>query len=256
MKKTNKTSWESSSKWYDESVGQKGHYYHEQVILPKLLPLMDFGKILHAKVLDLGCGQGILQREIPKETEYLGVDISKSLIQAAKSRCKNPKHSFIVADLTKRVDFPLKDFTHACILLALQNMSDPFALLMNASRHLIHGGKLFVVLNHPAFRIPRQTHWQIDENKQIQYRRIDRYLSPLQIPIQTHPGKGPESSKTWSFHFPLSFYSKWLYQAGMATLFIEEWISDKKSTGSKAQMEDRAREEIPLFLTFVCQKIL
>ena len=29
------TSWETSSAWYDKIVGAKGHYYHEQVILPE-----------------------------------------------------------------------------------------------------------------------------------------------------------------------------------------------------------------------------
>jgi len=37
---------------------------------------------------------------------------------------------------------------------------------------------------------------------------------------------------------------------------MEEWISDKKSTGAKARMENRSREEFPLFLALLAQKSL
>ncbi len=147
---------------------------------------------------------------------------------------------------------PIKDlsFTHATIILALQNVAHPEAVLQNAARHLQPGGTLVIVLNHPCFRIPRQTHWGIDAPKKLQYRRIDRYLSPLKIPIQAHPSQKERSATTWSFHRPLSAYSRFLTDAGFSIIQIEEWISDKISTGKAAKMENRARAEFPLFLTF------
>jgi hypothetical protein len=42
---------------------------------------------------------------------------------------------------------------------------------------------------------------------------------------------------------------------GLIIETIEEWVSNKKSTGAKALMEDKARKEIPLFLTLVAKKI-
>jgi hypothetical protein len=35
---------------------------------------------------------------------------------------------------------------------------------------------------------------------------------------------------------------------------IEEWVSDKKSTGPMAKMEDRARDEIPMFMAILATK--
>lgn len=253
MTKQQKTSWESSAKWYDDAVGEKGHYYHEHVILPKLLKLMELEKLTAPKVLDLACGQGILARNLPAGVSYLGVDIASSLIKAAKERSLK-SHKFLVQDVAKKLSLPEKDFTHATIVLALQNIEDPLQVLKNAAHYLVPQGKLFIVLNHPAFRIPRQSHWAVDEAKKLQYRRVDCYLSPLKIPIQTHPGK-KEEVQTLSFHNPISAYSKWLKEAGFSILEMEEWISDKTSTGGRARMENRAREEFPLFLTFVCQKI-
>jgi hypothetical protein len=80
-------------------------------------------------------------------------------------------------------------------------------------------------------------------------------LTPLKIPISTHPVKGEESATTWTFHFPLSAYFHWLNEAGLKVILLEEWASDKKSTGPKAKMENRARIEFPLFLTVIAQKI-
>jgi hypothetical protein len=36
---------------------------------------------------------------------------------------------------------------------------------------------------------------------------------------------------------------------------IEEWVSDKKSEGGKAAMEDKARAEFPLFMAIAAKKI-
>lgn len=253
MTKQPKTSWESSSSWYDDIVGQKGHYYHEHIIIPKLLSLLNVSKTKTPSILDLACGQGILARSIPKQVEYVGVDISPSLIKAAKSRSKNPSHKFFIGDVTKKLPFPIKKFSHIIIILALQNIEKPEMVLKNISDYLAPDGQLFLVLNHPCFRIPRQSSWGIDEKKKLQYRRIDSYISPMKIPIQTHPGK--KEGQTWSFHHPLSDFSRWLHQENFVISLMEEWISDKTSSGAKARMENRARKEFPLFLALVCRKV-
>jgi len=253
MGKQRKTSWESSAKWYDQTVKEKGHYYHEKVILPKLLPLLELDKTRDPSVLDLACGQGVFARSLPPKVTYAGVDISTSLIASAKKRGKNQNHQFFVGDLNKKLPLKKRDFSHAFIILALQNLENPEIAIQSAFAHLREKGKFLIVLNHPCFRIPRQTHWGFDEGKKCQYRRIDHYLSPLKIPIKTHPGK-EKSEETWSFHRSLSFYTKCLREAGFVLLEMEEWVSDKKSTGSRAAMENRARKEIPLFLTLVAEK--
>ena len=245
------TDWESVEKWYGSLVGKEGHYYHKHVILPKLLPLLTLDS--RSKVLELACGQGVLARHLPQEARYHGVDLSDSLIQQARKE-KRPSHMFTTADICKPLPIKETDFTHAAIILALQNVSDPEKALNNAAKHLQPGGVLAVVLNHPCFRIPRQSHWGIDAEKKLQYRRVDLYLTPLKIPIQAHPSQKQKSATTWSFHRPLSAYSRYLADSGFTIARIEEWASDKKSTGKSARMENRARAEFPLFLTFICEK--
>lgn len=244
------TSWESVGKWYDKAVGKEGHYYHKHVVIPNVL------KFIKEKdrVLDLACGQGILARHLPKGVEYVGVDISKSLIEAAKKYDRKPGHSYFVRDITKSINIEKKGFSCAVCLLALQNIEKPEDVFRNASQLLDEGGTLIFVINHPCFRIPRQSSWGVDEPKKLQYRRIDRYMSPIKIPIQAHPSQGKESPSTLSFHYPISLYSNWLHNSGFTIDLIEEWCSDKVSTGKAAKMENRAREEIPMFLAIVAKK--
>lgn len=247
----NKTSWEDAADWYDKQVGSAGHYYHEHVIFSKLLKLLNLKK--GDSLLDLACGQGVLARQLPNFVQYLGIDAAPSLINAAKKYKTACKSTFFIKDVTTNLNLD-KKFTHATIILALQNIEDPLKVFQNAHECLSPGGKLLIVLNHPCFRIPRQSSWGVDAQKKLQYRRIDRYYSPLKIPIQTHPGK--DASQTYSFHHPLSFYSAALNTAGFSITLIEEWCSDKTSTGSMARMENRSREEFPLFLTLSTVKTI
>lgn len=255
MTKKETTSWEKVSGWYDQTVGKTGHYYHEKVILPKLKEIFETAKRPSASLLDLACGQGILSRHIPASWAYVGVDLSPSLVQAAQKLCPQKTRTFLVADITKPLTLKEKDFDFCTILLALQNLAHPLGALKNAFFHLKEGGRLVLVMNHPCFRIPRQSSWGVDLEKKIQYRRIDRYSSSLKIPIQSHPSQADRSEQTLSFHHPLSLWTLWLKEAGFVIEWIEEWSSDKKSTGKHAKMEDTSRQEIPLFLTLIAKKL-
>lgn len=234
------TSWETDAEWYAACVGKEGHFYHQTLILPNSLRLLDIKN--QKSLLDMGCGNGFLAHHLPASVDYYGADASPSLIkEGKKQRGKN----FFVADVTESLPFPKADFTCATFILSLQNMEHPGRALATASRHLAPKGTLLLVLNHPCFRIPRQSSWEIDAQHKLQYRRVNRYLSPLKVPIQN----------SFSFHHSLTDLMRYLHEAHFAIVNLEEWCSTKKSTGPKAKMEDRARSEIPLFLALLVQKM-
>jgi ubiquinone/menaquinone biosynthesis C-methylase UbiE len=245
------TSWEAAGKWYNKTVGERGHYYHQHVVIPGVVRL--FGIDSQSSVLDIGCGQGVLARSLPREVSYTGVDLAKNLISYAQQQDKNPKHEYIVADATKRISLSTQHFTHAAAILCLQNMEFPQNAIQNASGLLGKNGRFVMVLNHPAFRIPRQSGWGMGENK-LQYRYENVYMSSQKIPITMHPGE-KSSAVTWSFHHPISFYIESLAKSGFVVETMEEWVSDKESVGKAAKMENRSRLEFPLFLTIVARKI-
>ena len=241
-------SWQKAHRWYDRSVGQFGNYYHQRIVIPGAIRLLGLGGREAASVLDLACGQGVLARQLPANTEYFGFDAAAGLADLAQRRNKNSRHHFGVADVTQPLPLAKTDFSHAAVILALQNIENPAKALLNAQKHMRLSGRLVLVLNHPCFRIPRQSGWEIDPRNKLRYRRVNRYLSPMNIPLQIHPSRGQNSPVALTFHHPLSAYSRWLRDAGFLIEGIEEWASDKTSQGPAARMENLSRMEIPLFL--------
>lgn len=246
-----RTSWESVANWYGDLVGKDGQYFHQNIIIPGVLKHLELNP--SSSLLDLACGQGVLQRKVPKECKYLGLDISESLIRQASKFNKNLKHRFEVKDISQK--FELKEkFTHAVIILALQNIENIVQTIKNISNSLENQGKIIIVINHPYFRIPRQTSWGIDERNNLEYRKVNLYKSEIKIPIDHTPGSQFGKKITWSFHRTLETYSKLLFENNFLIEVIEEWTSDKKSEGKNAKRENRARSEIPMFMMIKAKK--
>jgi ubiquinone/menaquinone biosynthesis C-methylase UbiE len=251
MNKAKDTSWENVAEWYDQHIEAEGTYQKE-LILPNLTRLMDLRT--DDVVLDLACGQGFFAREFYKKTKHVvGADAARSLIELAEKH--SPKDiAFHVAKADSLGFLKNASVGKIVIVLALQNIENINAVLAECSRVIKPGGQIYVVLNHPAFRVPKASSWGWDEKEKVQYRRVDQYLSESKVAIDMHPGK-KSGGTTTSFHRPLQFYFKALYKAGFMVAAMEEWNSHKKSEqGPRMIAEDKARKEIPLFLCLVAVK--
>jgi len=248
-----KTSWNKVAGWYDKHVGSKGSDFHQQIVLPGAIKLLAPKK--DEKIIDVACGQGVFCRKLAElGVETYGIDLSKKLIDLAKQHSKNINYS--VDDATTLSSFQAETFDAASCHLAIQNI-DPLDKVMAAvGRILKPGGRFLIVMNHPCFRIPRQTGWGTDEQRKLQYRRVDSYLTELKIPIKMHPGAAPDIH-TWSFHRPLTRYFEELHKNGLAVTRLEEWASHRTSRqGKNSRQENRARGEIPMFLALLATKAL
>lgn len=232
--------------------------YQKEVILPNLLRLLNLKK--NEVVLDLACGAGFFVKEFLKTgATAIGTDISKALIGVAQ---KNSAAEFYVSSAEDLRFLKDRSVDKISLILAIQNIENVAGVLKECSRVLKTRGKLFVVMNHPVFRIPQESSWGWDNEARVQYRRIDRYLSEFKAKIEMHPsvssGKTPWASQyTISFHRPLQFYFKALEKNGFAVVRLEEWVSNKISgPGFRAAAENRSRTEIPLFLFLEAGKLL
>lgn len=248
------TSWGGVADWYDKHLEKSGDTYHEKVIHPNLLRLL--GNLEGKKVLDLACGQGIFTQQLrDKGAHVTGVDIGKELIALAEVKNKTVKEkgthkaAFFVAashDLYMLKDKSLD--TVVCVL-ALQNIEELQKTIAEVRRVLVPSGTFIFVLNHPSFRNPKVTHWGYDDATDVQYRRVDEYMSESHVRIDMTPGSMKEKKFTVSFHRPLQVYMKSLSKHGFAVTRLEEWVSHRESErGPKKRAEDKARKEIPLFM--------
>jgi ubiquinone/menaquinone biosynthesis C-methylase UbiE len=242
------TSWGGVAEWYDSHLASDT--YHEKVIMPRLFRMM--GDIQRKDVLDLACGQGHVSRTMVKGgARVTGVDISPELVTFAKIKNDEEKLSIpFFASPSHKLDM-LKDNSEDIIIcvLAIQNIEKVAETFKECSRVLRKGGRFFIVMNHPAFRIPQGSGWGYDEEHNLQYRRVDQYLGEAKIKIDMTPGRKTGKEYTTSFHRPLQFYSKMLGKYNFAITRIEEWESHKKSErGPRQFAEDTARKEIPLFM--------
>ena len=226
--------------------------YHEKVIKPNLLRVI--GDSRGKRVLDVACGEGFFSRALTAAGAHVtGADIAPELIAIAKKL--GPASIRYLAAPASRMPLPDESFDAAICVLALQNIKDLSGALAQVSHLLKKGGSFVILLNHPAFRIPRHSQWGFDPDAHVQFRRIDRYLSETSYQIQMHPGSDP-SATTLSYHRPLQVYMKELAKHGFVLAGLEEWISHRVSEkGPRRDAEDRARKEFPLFLMLRARRV-
>lgn len=237
------TSWGKVATWYGAHLKDLNSY-HYRVILPNLTRLIGVKK--GDKILDLACGTGFFsQHFVEAGADVVGVDLGKELIDQAKHNV--PQAAFFVSSAHDLGALKSADFDKVVIVLAIQNIKEVKEMLAEVNRVLKPQGKLYIVMNHPAFRIPGASSWEWTETGK-EYRKIDQYLSEKSSEIIMHPGQ-KKSEKTVSFHRPLQYYFKLLTNTGFSVSRLEEWTSHKKSEpGPRQKEEDRMRKEIPLFL--------
>lgn len=246
--KPHATSWEKSADWYDRVIGERGSDLYRGVVIPAALDLLKPAR--GERVLDLGCGQGVFSRAMADAGAHVtGVDASRTLVATAKKYPSRTAIRYLERDAAHILD--LGPFDALSAILCLQNMEQLADVCAACSQVLRPGGRMVWVLNHPCFRIPRQSSWGHEEERKIQYRRLDAYASPMSIPIVMHPGKA-DSETTTSFHRSLADLTTAAFAAGFALTGLRELVSDKQSEpGPRARAENRARKEFPLFIALL-----
>ena len=252
------TSWEEVAVWYDSHLRTSPDSYQAQVILPKIKALLSLKET--DTFLDLACGQGYFTHAfLPDAQHVIGVDASASLIDFARKATQIKdveKVEFFVSE-SHQLDFIQgESIDKIIIILALQNIREFELTLKECARVLKPTGSLHIVLNHPMFRVPKYSDWRYDATKKAQVREVWRYVSEFSSAIIMNPGSKTEKTTTVSFHRPLQKYMDAARVSGLAISNIEEWTSHKESEpGPRAQAENIARKEIPLFMYLQFKKI-
>ncbi len=241
-------SWDPIASWYAGWVGREGGRFHRLLAIPALMRLLAPAR--GDRILDLGCGPGVLAPYLAAAgATMVGIDLSPRLIAVAR-RNHGKLARFMVGDATRLPALALvgaESFDGVTFLLSIQDIDPLAAALDSAAWALRTRGRLVIVMSHPCFRVPRQSGWGWDDRRTLLFRRIDRYLTPMAVPMQ--PYGGGRHGATRSYHRPLHEYVRRLAGSGLVIDAIEEIAGAEVEAG---HTPNRARaaacREIPLFM--------
>lgn len=245
------TSWDPIAKWYKKWAGADGSEHHVRLAIPAAMDLLDPAE--GSRVLDIGCGTGVLAKHVTSRgAAYVGVDASPKMLEFAR-RHAGHCGAFHLGDARSLASIPQispESFDAAVFLLSIQDMNPLSDILRSAAWALKPGGKLVIVMTHPCFRVPRQSGWGWDEGRKLTYRRVDRYITPLAVPVRPVSKDGGAIT---SFHRPIQDYVNGLAQLGMFIDRVVEIPPDAKIVSQRKKKRfgtprHPVNVEIPVFL--------
>ena len=147
-------------------------------------------------ILDFGCGDAGMLEVIPKEIEYLGVDISPTQIAYAKETIKKSKHKKASVKVSDILDLKIKDNTFDAALLCdvVEHVLNPHKLFSEIKRVTKKDGyiimsipneQMWLMMRAALLRFPLHSpdHLHSFEPKDIKknFKKIDK---EIYIPVQ------------------------------------------------------------------------
>ena len=144
-------------RWYSTWDLQRDHWTivgpatkeeYDRLSRVKLRLLMDLGLTPESKVLDVGCGTGLLATALHDFLDehglYAGTDISPEAIAFCRSHFRRPNFSFHVSEMTKLPELPARfDFIVFFSVFTHTYPRETALLLHEASRLLADDGVIF-----------------------------------------------------------------------------------------------------------------
>ncbi|MFW9921784.1 MAG: class I SAM-dependent methyltransferase [Candidatus Thorarchaeota archaeon] len=252
-----KDKWEKSSEnWIKnlENNGDKGDASREFIIDPALWKQL--GDVTGLKVLDAGCGNGYLARQLAKKgAKVVGVDFSKNFISYCKKKEKSEPLgcTYYCGSLTELDFLENEMFDLVVSNVVMVDVQDYNTVFREINRILKPKGRFVWSNLHPVFGSLNQIFYRIPydtpRNEERLFVLIDRYFDSGAF--LTSWGK---ITPIWQFHRTLQEYSQALYKAGF---LIREIIEPKPSLEDIKNYPRTLAfdaDRIPIFIIYDCVK--
>lgn len=132
-------------RWESEYRTEKWTYMRGLDELSRYSVVIGYARFLHpaGSILDLGCGEGILQQHLGRESysRYVGVDVSRAAIDEARQR-QDDRTQFVCSDVATFV--PKTTFDVIVFNEVLYYLRDPIEVMRRYEAYLRPGG-VFIV---------------------------------------------------------------------------------------------------------------
>lgn len=145
--------YDAIAEWYDASV--RGGLPIHALSLPAFFGLI--GAVEGQRVCDLGCGQGIVARELARRgASVTGIDVSARLLEIARENERVEPLGIDYREDDAQALASVADgvFDGVACHLALMDIPDLAACLRAVVRVLCPGGWFVFAVTHPCFQVP------------------------------------------------------------------------------------------------------
>ncbi len=216
------TTWDTYDPQQYGDLGEQAHVPIHIELIGDLVDLRD------RRVLDFGCGEGVLTTELARAhrpAAVLGLDISEQLIAMAKQRAAEQ----LDAPLADRLAFRVGDQSALPTAEKFDVALCSLMLMMCASRGELHRtcrglidsldaeGRLIATVSHPCYRTVRYPTFHNDLPGDFDYWR-----SGLAYTVVMHPTDREQTARLTDHHWTLSDYADAVAAAGGAVRRLRE----------------------------------
>lgn len=166
------------------------------------------------KVLDCGCGEGYVSRELAqKNNKVVGIDLSEYIIKAAKMAAIGDE-DYIRGD-ARQMPFPDESFDCVVSNFLLVELEEPEVFIKEVRRVLKPNGRFIFQTLHPSLFISK--------TGQSEGRTVPDYFKSSKISEKLGKPYNLESPlKITTYHHPLSRYTHALTDNGFHIIYLDE----------------------------------
>jgi len=199
-------------------------------------------------VLDAGCGEGYMAREIARRgaKQVVGIDTSRPLIEAAQGAIsEHTGLSFKVGDVG-RLPFPDEMFDVVLANHLMNDLADIVDPIREFARVLRPTGRLVILMLHPCFYGLRAERQAIRRHLDV-----DEYFSPrvIQQHFEVDGIVSPVTTTSWLR--PLECYTRTLVAAGFQLADLREPHPSKEQLATSTWWRNNFPRPLFLLLTAV-----
>ncbi len=225
--------WDQSADAWIASIGDRGDWSREHILDPAMLARVDLQRFDRA--LDVGCGEGRFCRILKaRGISVTGIDSSPPLLDAATRR--DPSGEYHLAS-AEQLPFDDGCFDLVVSYMSLCDIPEFRAAISEMARVLAPTGTLLLANLSSMSTADSGIGWVRDENDQLMYWPIDRYLDEFSMRSEW------TGISIINWHRPLSAYMSALLHAGLRLDFFDE----PQPLGGDPERQERYRR-MPWFV--------
>ena len=225
--------WDQSADAWIAAIGDRGDWSREHILDPAMLARVDLQQFDRA--LDVGCGEGRFCRILKaRGISVTGIDSSPPLLDAATRR--DPSGEYHLAS-AEQLPFDDGCFDLVVSYMSLCDIPEFRAAISEMARVLAPTGTLLLANLSSMSTADPGIGWVRDENDQLMYWPIDRYLDEFSMRSEW------TGISIINWHRPLSAYMSALLHAGLRLDFFDE----PQPLGGDPERQERYRR-MPWFV--------